>query len=121
MSNLTTGQWVPQTMRDGERIKMIKYAPNGINIQLYPKLDGFIEPHIANGTMKDGGGNWNDTPWNDKQKQWMSYFGLITDSMGRNVYVLNDNGKRISKAKGELLTYCISRLEAALPILDKLK
>jgi hypothetical protein len=120
MSNLTTGQWVPTTMKDGNRIKMIKYASNGVNIQLYPKLNGVIEPHIANGTMADGGGNWLDSPWNDRQKQWIAYFGLTTDSMGRNVYVLNEKGKRITSATGELLTYCIQRLEAALPILDKL-
>ena len=120
MSNLTTGQWVQQTMRDGKRIKMIKYATNGVNIQLYPKLEGWVEPHIANGNMKDGGGKWVDTPWNDVQKQWMAHFGLTTDSMGRNVYVLNENGKRISKATGNLLKECIERLEMALPILDTL-
>lgn len=120
MNNLTTGQWVPNTMRDGKRIKMIKYATNGVNIQLYPKLEGFVEPHISNGSMKDGGGNWNDTPWNDEQKQWMAFFGLTTDSMGRNVYVLNERGKRITKATGNLLEHCIQRLESALPILDSL-
>ena len=116
MSNLTTGQWVPTTMRDGKRIKMIKYAANGVNIQLYPKLDGWVEPHIANGTMKDGGGNWDDTPWNDEQMKWIAYFGLSTD--GRNVYVLNEKGKRITKATGNILNQCIQRLEVALPILD---
>jgi hypothetical protein len=120
MSIQTTGQWVPTTMRDGKRIKPIKYATNGVNIQLYPKLEGYVEPHIANGTMEDGGGNWSDTPWNDEQKQWISLLGLSTDSMGRNVYVLNPKGKRITKATGELLDYCIKRLETALPILDSL-
>lgn len=120
MNKLTTGHWVPWPMKDGKRIKQIKYAPNGVNIQLYPKLEGYVEPHIANGTMKDGGGKWNDTPWNDAQKQWISLFGLSLDSNGRNVYVLNERGKRITKATGNLLEHCIQRLESALPILDSL-
>ena len=117
MNNVKTGQWVPKQMRDGIRTKMVKYGTNGVNIQLYPKLDGYVEPHISNGTMECGGGNWTDTPWNDTQKQWMALLGLSTDSMGRNVYVLNSNGKRITKATGEL---CKMRLESALPILDSI-
>jgi hypothetical protein len=120
MSNLNKGQWVPIKMRDGIRVKPVKDV-NGISIQLYPKKDGSVEPHIACGTMLCGGGNWNDTPWNETQKAWMPKLGVMLDGMNRNVYVIGHNGKRISKATGETLTYCINVLETAANILSILK
>ena len=85
------GRTMPVRMKQN-RTKLVKHLGNGINTQLYPKLNGSLEPHLANGTMGCGGGAWSDTPWSDNQLFWAGKFGVVPDSSMRNLYVRGKNG-----------------------------